>query len=60
MQRRHFLQLGASAAALPFAGISGRLFAAPASSPRFLLVFLRGGYDCANMLVPYSSEFYYA
>ena len=59
MQRRHFL-LGASAAALPLAGIGGRLFAAPASSPRFLLVFLRGGYDCANMLVPYSSEFYYA
>ena len=60
MQRRQFLQLGASAAALPLAGISGRLFAAPATSPRFLLVFLRGGYDCANMLVPYTSDFYYA
>ncbi|MGH8090754.1 MAG: DUF1501 domain-containing protein, partial [Rudaea sp.] len=56
MQRRHFL---ATLAAAPLAGFAGRLFAAPASSPRFLLVFLRGGYDCANMLVPYSSDFYY-
>ena len=56
MQRRHFL---ATLAAAPLAGIAGRLFAAPASSPRFLLVFLRGGYDCANLLVPYASDFYY-
>ena len=39
--------------------MAGKLFAAPASSPRFLFVFLRGGYDCANMLIPYSSDFYY-
>jgi len=57
MQRRGFLR---SFAALPLASMAGRLFAAPASSPRFLLVFLRGGYDCANMLVPYTSDFYYA
>ena len=38
---------------------SGRLIAAPASTPRFLLVFLRGGYDAANVLVPVSSGFYY-
>jgi uncharacterized protein (DUF1501 family) len=38
---------------------SGRLFAAPATAPRFLLVFLRGGYDAANVLVPVSSSFYY-
>ena len=38
---------------------SGRLLAAPASAPRFLLVFLRGGYDAANVLVPVSSSFYY-
>ena len=56
MKRRHFLQL---AAALPALTTAGRVFAAPPSSPRFLLVFLRGGYDCANMLVPYSSDFYY-
>jgi uncharacterized protein (DUF1501 family) len=40
--------------------LSGNLFAAPRSGPRFLLVFLRGGYDCANLLVPYSSSDYYA
>jgi uncharacterized protein (DUF1501 family) len=34
--------------------------AAPAAqAPRLLLVFLRGGYDCASLLVPRSSAFYY-
>ena len=56
MNRRHFIF---SAAALPALGIAGKLFAAPAASPRFLFVFLRGGYDCANVLIPYSSDFYY-
>jgi uncharacterized protein (DUF1501 family) len=36
-----------------------RLYAAPQSGPRFLLVFLRGGYDSSNFLIPYSSGFYY-
>ena len=39
--------------------MGGRLFAAPTSGPRFLLVFLRGGYDSCNLLIPYSSSFYY-
>src|SRR5919206_86622 len=39
---------------------SGRLFAAPAAPARFVLVFLRGGYDAANVLVPVSSPDYYA
>ena len=56
MQRRHFLS---TIAALPALGLAGKLFAAPTSTPRFLFVFLRGGYDCANMLIPYSSDFYY-
>jgi uncharacterized protein (DUF1501 family) len=56
MRRRHFIS---SLAALPALGLAGHLFAAPASSPRFLLVFLRGGYDCANVLIPYASDFYY-
>jgi uncharacterized protein (DUF1501 family) len=56
MNRREFLL---AAAALPALSFSGRLFAAPAGSPRFLFVFLRGGYDCNNFLVPYSSDFYY-
>jgi uncharacterized protein (DUF1501 family) len=57
MKRRQVLGLGC--AALASAGIAGRLFAAPAGGPRFLLVFLRGGYDSTNLLVPYSSGFYY-
>jgi uncharacterized protein (DUF1501 family) len=57
MNRRRLLMLGG--AALLSTGISGRLFAAPSSGARFLLVFLRGGYDSTNFLVPYSSSFYY-
>jgi uncharacterized protein (DUF1501 family) len=57
MNRRHLLQLGA--AALLNVRVSGRLFAAPVSGPRFLMVFLRGGYDSTNLLIPYSSSYYY-
>jgi uncharacterized protein (DUF1501 family) len=56
MRRRDFLAL---ATALPAATIAGRLYAAPRSPARLLIVFLRGGYDCANLLVPYASDFYY-
>lgn len=55
MQRRHLLQAAAASLVLPGA----RLFAAGENRPRFLLVFLRGGYDAANLLVPTSSSFYY-
>lgn len=56
MQRRHLMQ---GALALAGATVSGRLFAAaPAGTPRLLLVFLRGGYDAASLLVPSSSSFY--
>jgi len=56
MERRGFLRmLGASALAVR--GV--RLLAAPATDARLLLVFLRGGYDCANVLVPWSSPFYH-
>src|SRR5260370_40959639 len=57
MNRRRLLKLGS--AALLGAGIAGRLFAAPSSGARLLLVFLRGGYDSTNFLIPYSSSFYY-
>jgi uncharacterized protein (DUF1501 family) len=57
MQRRNFLQM--MALATPALTLTGRVFAAPPGTPRFLLVFLRGGYDCANVIVPYSSSFYY-
>lgn len=57
MDRRQFLL--ALAATVPALTLGGQVFAAPAGSPRFLLVFLRGGYDANNLLVPYSSDFYY-
>ncbi|MBD8872549.1 DUF1501 domain-containing protein [Rhodanobacter sp. DHB23] len=59
MNRREFLLVAAGAAAASTLSFSGRLFAAPAGTPRFLLVFLRGGYDCNNLLVPCGSDFYY-
>jgi uncharacterized protein (DUF1501 family) len=60
MNRREFLFAAASAtAALPALSFSGKLFATPANAPRFLFVFLRGGYDCNNLLVPHGSDFYY-
>jgi uncharacterized protein (DUF1501 family) len=52
MNRRSFLALG-------LGSITLRLAAAPAAGSKFLLVFLRGGYDAANFLVPVSSSFYY-
>ena len=58
MQRRQFLHWGAAA---PLACYLGRGMAAPlqAATPRFLLVFLRGAYDCNSLLVPTHSDFYY-
>jgi uncharacterized protein (DUF1501 family) len=56
MNRRD-LAKAAAAGAMSLAG--GRLFAAGGGQPRFLLVFLRGGYDAASLLVPVSSGFYY-
>lgn len=57
MDRRQFLL--ALAAGVPALTLGGKVFATPPSSPRFLLVFLRGGYDSNNLLVPYSSDFYH-
>ncbi len=57
INRRQMLQLGA--AAIAGASLSSRLYAAPAGGPRFLLVFLRGGYDSTNVLIPYASSYYY-
>ncbi|MDD2722540.1 MAG: DUF1501 domain-containing protein [Methylovulum sp.] len=57
MNRRLFLQsLAAASGMLAF---RSNFWAAPASDARFLLVFLRGGYDAANILIPHSSDFYY-
>jgi len=53
MQRRQLLQLGLGAT------LPTQLWAAAPDSPRLLVVFLRGAYDAANLLVPTSSSFYY-
>ena len=45
--------------ALALASPATRLFAGVPEAPKFLLVFLRGGYDATNLLVPVSSSFYY-
>src|SRR5580700_1769812 len=58
MQRRQFL--ATAAAALPIIGFAGKLYALPMSGPRLLVVFLRGAYDAANIVIPVSSDFYYA
>jgi uncharacterized protein (DUF1501 family) len=57
MQRRTLIR---SLATLPLMAAAGALWAAPARTPRLLVVFLRGGYDAANLLVPTGSDFYYA
>jgi uncharacterized protein (DUF1501 family) len=57
MDRRLLLQLGL--ASLGATALPARLWAASPDSPRLLIVFLRGAYDAANLLVPTSSSFYY-
>ena len=53
MQRRHLLQRLGAASLAPLALHGSRSWAAPgAGRNKFLLVFLRGGYDAANLLVP--------
>ena len=56
MKRRTLLK---TLAALPAAAMAGNLWAAPASKTRLLFVFMRGGYDATNLLVPISSQYYY-
>jgi uncharacterized protein (DUF1501 family) len=56
MDRRQTLK---TLTALPFMAYSGQLLAVPSGNTKFLLVFLRGGYDAANLLIPISSSFYY-
>jgi len=56
MGRRTFLAAAASAPLFT----AGRLYAAPMSGPRLLVVFLRGAYDASNILIPVSSDFYYS
>ena len=56
MQRRDLLKCLAAA---PLLSLATRLYAAPQTSAKILVVFMRGGYDAANLLVPVTSSFYY-
>ncbi|MDF3836364.1 DUF1501 domain-containing protein [Cupriavidus basilensis] len=62
MQRREWLKRAGLAGLATLApGIVSRAYALPQQADaRFLLVFLRGGYDATNVLVPAGSDFYYA
>jgi len=63
LSRRDLLKLalvGAAHPLLPIRGMISQAFAAPgAADAKFLLVFLRGGYDAANVVIPVGSDFYY-
>ncbi len=56
MRRRDLIKALALTAPLTMAG---RLYAAPQTKARLLIVFLRGAYDAANVVIPISSDFYY-
>ena len=64
MKRRQFLQTLAAGATLPL--MYGQMLSASAAQPalqadaqpRLLVVFLRGGYDAASLLVPVNSTMY--
>ena len=56
MFRRDLLKFAAAAPALAYAG---RVWAAPQASTRVLVVFLRGAYDAANVVIPVGTDFYY-
>lgn len=56
MKRRDLLKfLGAA----PFAAAPIALHAAPGTQARLLVLFMRGGYDASNLLVPVTSSYYY-
>ena len=56
MNRRDLIKAFAVAAPMT---VAGRVWAAPATDARLLVVFLRGAYDAANVVVPVSSDFYH-
>jgi uncharacterized protein (DUF1501 family) len=56
MRRRDLL---AALAAIGPLTVAGRVWAAPKAAARLLVVFLRGAYDAANVVIPVSSDFYY-
>ncbi len=54
--RRALLQALASFGAMT---VAGRVWAAPKTDAKLLVVFLRGAYDAANVVIPIGSDFYY-
>ena len=56
MNRRALIR---SAALLGASTVAGRVWAAPKAEARLLVVFLRGAYDAANVVIPTGSDFYY-
>jgi uncharacterized protein (DUF1501 family) len=56
MNRRDVLKALAATSAVC---VAGRLYAAPQTKARLLVVFLRGAYDAANVVIPVSSDLYY-
>jgi uncharacterized protein (DUF1501 family) len=56
MKRRDFIRAGIPGA---LALLNVKLWAAAPGDAKLLVVMLRGAYDGASLLVPYSSEFYY-
>lgn len=56
MNRRDFIKGALTTASMT---VAGRVWAAPNADMRVLIVFLRGAYDAANVVIPVSSDFYY-
>ena len=56
MNRRELIKAFAATASLT---VAGRVWAAPMTDARLLVVFLRGAYDAANVVIPVSSDFYH-
>jgi uncharacterized protein (DUF1501 family) len=56
MDKREFMRAGLAGA---LALLNAKLWAAGPGDVKLLVVMLRGAYDGASLLVPYSSDFYY-
>jgi uncharacterized protein (DUF1501 family) len=56
LRRRDLLK---GVAAIAPMTIAGHVWAAPKTDAKLLIVFLRGAYDAANVVIPISSDFYY-
>ncbi|MCE4224719.1 DUF1501 domain-containing protein [Methylobacterium sp. C25] len=56
MDRRDLIR---ASLALGLSAVAGRVWAAPKADARLLVVFLRGAYDAANVVIPTGSDFYY-